>query len=66
MLAKAVGPNLTKLLLMNDKQLLNLMFACGLSGALVSALSDIVTSIPPLLPMIQGAYVVENVFISTS
>ncbi|KAF4581337.1 phosphatidylinositol kinase- protein kinase tor1 [Pleurotus pulmonarius] len=53
MLAKAVGPNLTKLLLMNDKQLLSLMFACGLSGALVSALSDIVTSIPPLLPMIQ-------------
>ncbi|KDQ22311.1 hypothetical protein PLEOSDRAFT_1051426 [Pleurotus ostreatus PC15] len=66
MLAKAVGPNLTKLLLMNDKQLLNLMFACGLSGALVSALGDIVTSISPLLPMIQGASELKRGSLSAS
>lgn len=50
MLAKAVGPNLTKLL--HDQ--LDLMFACGLSGALISALKEITTNIPPLLKTIQG------------
>ncbi|KAF4593864.1 phosphatidylinositol kinase- protein kinase tor1 [Pleurotus pulmonarius] len=49
MLAKAVGPNLTKLL--HDQ--LDLMFACGLSGALISALKEITTNIPPLLKTIQ-------------
>ncbi|PWN54196.1 putative TOR1-1-phosphatidylinositol 3-kinase [Violaceomyces palustris] len=48
-LAEAVGPHLTKF--MHD--LLDLMFACGLSLALVDALQAIVKSIPPLMRVIQ-------------
>lgn len=50
MLASAVGPNLTKLL--HDQ--LDLMFSCGLSEALRSALVSIARHIPPLLNAIQG------------
>ncbi|KAJ8457723.1 hypothetical protein ONZ45_g18201 [Pleurotus djamor] len=49
MLATAVGPNLTKLL--HDQ--LDLIFACGLSKALKSCLTDIAKAIPPLLKTIQ-------------
>jgi len=51
MLASSVGPNLTKLL--HDQ--LDLMFACGLSEPLRSALVSIARHIPPLLKTIQGA-----------
>jgi serine/threonine-protein kinase mTOR len=51
MLAASVGPNLTKLL--HDQ--LELIFACGLSEPLLSALLSIATNIPPLLTTIQGA-----------
>ena len=50
MLATAVGPNLTKLL--HDQ--LELMFACGLSEPLHSALVNIARYIPPLLKTIQS------------
>jgi serine/threonine-protein kinase mTOR len=50
MLASAVGPNLTKLL--HDQ--LDLMFACGLSDPLRTALMAIARHIPPLLKTIQG------------
>ena len=50
MLASAVGPNLTKLL--HDQ--LDLMFACGLSEPLRTALTAIARHIPPLLKTIQG------------
>jgi FKBP12-rapamycin complex-associated protein len=50
MLASAVGPNLTKLL--HDQ--LDLMFACGLSEPLRTALMAIARHIPPLLKTIQG------------
>ncbi|KAE9388869.1 hypothetical protein BT96DRAFT_786743, partial [Gymnopus androsaceus JB14] len=49
MLAKAVGPNLTKLL----HNQLDLMFTCGLSEPLVQALTYIAQDIPPLLKTIQ-------------
>ena len=49
MLATAVGPNLTKLL--HDQ--LQLMFDCGLSEPLHSALVNIARYIPPLLKTIQ-------------
>ncbi|KZT51925.1 phosphatidylinositol 3-kinase [Calocera cornea HHB12733] len=48
-LASAVGPNLTRLL----HDILDLMFACGLSEALRQALEDIVKNIPPMLRIIQ-------------
>ena len=50
MLATAVGQALTK----HMHELLDLMFAYGLSEALVGALVDLATHIPPLLPTIQG------------
>lgn len=50
MLATAVGQALTKY--MHD--LLELMFSCGLSESLVSALSNIADRIKPLSPVIQG------------
>ena len=50
MLASSVGPNLTKLL--HDQ--LDLMFSCGLSEPLRSALVSIARHIPPLLRTIQG------------
>lgn len=50
MLASAVGPNLTKLL--HDQ--LELMFSCGLSEPLRTALVAIARHIPPLLKVIQG------------
>lgn len=49
MLATAVGQALTK----HMHELLELMFAYGLSEALVRALDDLSTHIPPLLPTIQ-------------
>lgn len=52
MLASAVGPNLTKLL--HDQ--LDLMFSCGLSDPLRTALMAIARHIPPLLGTIQGAF----------
>jgi serine/threonine-protein kinase mTOR len=52
MLASAVGPNLTSLL--HDQ--LDLMFACGLSESLRTALTAIARHIPPLLKTIQGRY----------
>ena len=48
-LATAVGPGLTKY--MHD--LLDLMFSCGLSVSLVTALDRIVKSIPPLMRIVQ-------------
>lgn len=51
MLAASVGPNLTKLL--HDQ--LDLIFTCGLSEPLRSALVSIAGHIPPLLTTIQGA-----------
>lgn len=50
MLATAVGSALTK----HMHELLDLMFAYGLSESLVLALQDLATNIPPLLPTIQG------------
>jgi serine/threonine-protein kinase mTOR len=50
MLATAVGPHLTKLL----HDLLDPMFACGLSEALRQAAASIGRNIPPLLRPIQG------------
>jgi FKBP12-rapamycin complex-associated protein len=50
MLATAVGQALTKYL----HELLDLMFNCGLSEALVTALSNIADRIKPLSPVIQG------------
>jgi FKBP12-rapamycin complex-associated protein len=52
MLATAVGSALTK----HMHELLDLMFAYGLSESLVVALVDLSTNIPPLLPTIQGQY----------
>ncbi|PWN23279.1 putative TOR1-1-phosphatidylinositol 3-kinase [Microstroma glucosiphilum] len=48
-LAAAVGPHLTKYM----HELLDLMFACGLSEALVMALERLVRAIPPLLRIVQ-------------
>ncbi|PWZ00165.1 putative TOR1-1-phosphatidylinositol 3-kinase [Testicularia cyperi] len=48
-LATAVGPHLTKY--MHD--LLDLMFSCGLSLPLVTALDGIVKAIPPLMKFVQ-------------
>lgn len=48
-LATAVGPHLTKYM----HELLDLMFACGLSVHLVQALHRIVRSVQPLLRVIQ-------------
>jgi FKBP12-rapamycin complex-associated protein len=48
-LATAVGPHLTKYM----HELLDLMFACGLSVYLVQALDRIVRSVQPLLRVIQ-------------
>ena len=50
MLATAVGQALTK----HMHELLDLMFAYGLSEPLVRALTDLATHIPPLLQTIQG------------
>jgi FKBP12-rapamycin complex-associated protein len=50
MLATAVGQALTKYL----HDLLDLMFNCGLSESLVTALSNIAERIKPLSPVIQG------------
>lgn len=50
MLATAVGQALTKYL----HDLLDLMFHCGLSEPLVTALSNIADRIKPLSPVIQG------------
>jgi hypothetical protein len=58
MLARAVGPNLTKLL--HDQ--LDLMMACGLSEPLVNALEEISAAIPPLLKTIQGMYYLIGTF----
>lgn len=49
MLATAVGQALTKHL----HDLLELMFACGLTEPLRQALVDLAHNIPPLLPVIQ-------------
>ncbi|KDN41769.1 putative TOR1-1-phosphatidylinositol 3-kinase [Tilletiaria anomala UBC 951] len=49
-LATAVGPHLTKYM----HELLDLMFACGLSTALVQALERLVISVPPLLRNVQN------------
>ncbi len=49
-LATAVGPHLTKYM----HELLDLMFACGLSMHLVQALERLVISVPPLLRNVQG------------
>lgn len=48
-LATAVGPHLTRY--MHD--LLDLMFSCGLSIPLVTALDGIVKAIPPLMKVVQ-------------
>lgn len=48
-LAVAVGPHVAQ----DVQEMLDLMFACGLSAALVSALEQIVRSIPALLPVVQ-------------
>jgi serine/threonine-protein kinase mTOR len=53
MLARAVGPALTK----HMHDLLDSMFACGLSEPLRQALTDLATNIPPLLPIIQGEHI---------
>lgn len=50
MLATAVGQALTKYV----HDLLDLMFNCGLSEPLVSALANIEERIKPLSPIIQG------------
>lgn len=50
MLAIAVGQALTK----HMHELLELMFAYGLSEPLVRALTDLATNVTPLLPTIQG------------
>ncbi|CAG8530152.1 16586_t:CDS:10 [Funneliformis mosseae] len=49
MLARAVGQALTK----HMHELMDLMFACGLSEPLRQALMDLARFIPPLLPNIQ-------------
>lgn len=49
MLAIAVGPTLTKYM----HELLDYMFAGGLTDSLQKALVDLSTHIPPLLPNIQ-------------
>ncbi|CAI2178216.1 17365_t:CDS:10 [Funneliformis geosporum] len=49
MLARAVGQALTK----HMHELMDLMFACGLSEPLQQALMDLAIYIPPLLPNIQ-------------
>lgn len=49
-LAMAVGPHLTKYM----HELLDLMFACGLSTSLVQALARIVRSVQPLLRVVQN------------
>ncbi|CAG8465028.1 34810_t:CDS:10, partial [Racocetra persica] len=49
MLARAVGQALTK----HMHELLDLMFACGLSEQLRQALTELAIFIPPLLPNIQ-------------
>lgn len=51
MLAQSVGPALTK----HMHELLDLMFAYGLSPSLHNALVELGRDIPPLLPDIQGA-----------
>jgi len=48
-LATAVGPHLTKYM----HELLDLMFACGLSTSLVQALEKLVKAVPPLLRIVQ-------------
>ena len=50
MLSRAVGQALTK----HMHELMDLMFACGLSEQLRTALMDLAIFIPPLLPNIQG------------
>lgn len=50
MLAQSVGPALTK----HMHELLDLMFAYGLSPSLHAALQQLGRDIPPLLPDIQG------------
>lgn len=50
MLANAVGQALTK----HMHELLELMFATGLSEPLRQSLTDLSNCIPPLLPIIQG------------
>ena len=50
MLAIAVGPTLTKYM----HELLDYMFAGGLTDSLQQALVDLSVNIPPLLPVIQG------------
>ena len=52
MLARAVGPALTKY--MHD--LLSQIFQTGLSESLHQALVDLSVYIPPLLPTIQGKF----------
>ena len=49
MLAISLGPALTK----HMHELLDYMFAIGLTESLRSALVDLSTNIPPLLPTIQ-------------
>lgn len=50
MLAQSVGAALTK----HMHELLDLMFAYGLSPSLHTALQELGRDIPPLLPEIQG------------
>lgn len=50
MLSTAVGQALTK----HMHELLEQMFATGLSDSLRIALIDVVEHIPPLLPSVQG------------
>ena len=57
MLAKAVGPALTKYM----HELLDLLFASGLTEALTKALVDLSVYIPPLLPTIQGSNIVLEI-----
>ena len=59
MLAKAVGPALTKYM----HELLDHMFASGLTQTLHNTLVDLTGRIPPLLPNIQGFFIFEDYFI---
>lgn len=58
MLAAAVGSNLTKLL----HEILDLMFAYGLSEHLRQCLTHISAHIPPLLGAIQGMHTTCKTF----
>jgi FKBP12-rapamycin complex-associated protein len=60
MLAKAVGPALTKYM----HELLDQMFQTGLTESLRQALVDLSMYIPPLLPTIQGLCFVHISFLA--